>query len=233
MYAGRRTMSPRSSGDRAPPSGGGSVGSNPTGGTSPGRCEDVLARSGLFCAAPQRAPCHVDTPTRDLHPRVRRSRFGKAFPSPHAPEEANSDVAESVQDNQPSTRPNPMADFGANEWLVDEMYERYQEDPNSVDRAWWEFFKSRGGGAAKPAAGTSNQAPEKSGETSPEKADKTEARPGRPRTSQPTRQRRRQRPRRRRRTRRGPPPASRTSLRRRPPRRPPRRLPRSRPPTRR
>ncbi len=32
--------------------------------------------------------------------------------------------------------------FGANEWLVDEMYERYQQDPNSVDRAWWEFFKN-------------------------------------------------------------------------------------------
>ncbi len=32
--------------------------------------------------------------------------------------------------------------FGANEWLVDEMYEQYQRDPNSVDKAWWDFFKS-------------------------------------------------------------------------------------------
>jgi 2-oxoglutarate decarboxylase len=32
--------------------------------------------------------------------------------------------------------------FGANEWLVDEMFERYQQDPNSVDKAWWEFFKN-------------------------------------------------------------------------------------------
>jgi multifunctional 2-oxoglutarate metabolism enzyme len=31
-------------------------------------------------------------------------------------------------------------DFGANEWLVDELYERYLEDPGSVDRAWWSFF---------------------------------------------------------------------------------------------
>ena len=30
----------------------------------------------------------------------------------------------------------PLADFGANEWLVDEMYERYQRDPASVDKAW-------------------------------------------------------------------------------------------------
>jgi multifunctional 2-oxoglutarate metabolism enzyme len=32
------------------------------------------------------------------------------------------------------------ADFGANEWLVDELYQRYLTDPNSVDRAWWSFF---------------------------------------------------------------------------------------------
>src|SRR5579859_8008370 len=32
------------------------------------------------------------------------------------------------------------ADFGANEWLVEELYQRYQADPSSVDRAWWSFF---------------------------------------------------------------------------------------------
>ncbi|MGI8331008.1 multifunctional oxoglutarate decarboxylase/oxoglutarate dehydrogenase thiamine pyrophosphate-binding subunit/dihydrolipoyllysine-residue succinyltransferase subunit [Actinomadura scrupuli] len=31
-------------------------------------------------------------------------------------------------------------DFGANEWLVDELYQKYLEDPNSVDQAWWNFF---------------------------------------------------------------------------------------------
>ncbi|RAY13444.1 multifunctional oxoglutarate decarboxylase/oxoglutarate dehydrogenase thiamine pyrophosphate-binding subunit/dihydrolipoyllysine-residue succinyltransferase subunit [Actinomadura craniellae] len=31
-------------------------------------------------------------------------------------------------------------DFGANEWLVDELYQKYLEDPNSVDEAWWNFF---------------------------------------------------------------------------------------------
>jgi 2-oxoglutarate dehydrogenase E1 component len=36
--------------------------------------------------------------------------------------------------------------FGANEWLVDEMYEQYQRDPNSVDKAWWDFFESVGKG---------------------------------------------------------------------------------------
>ena len=30
--------------------------------------------------------------------------------------------------------------FGPNEWLVDEMYERFAQDPASVDKAWWDFF---------------------------------------------------------------------------------------------
>ena len=30
--------------------------------------------------------------------------------------------------------------FGANEWLVDEIYEQYLRDPKSVDAAWYEFF---------------------------------------------------------------------------------------------
>ena len=30
--------------------------------------------------------------------------------------------------------------FGANEWLVEEMYERYLADPDAVDAAWHDFF---------------------------------------------------------------------------------------------
>ncbi len=42
---------------------------------------------------------------------------------------------------QPSAPPgHDAADFGANEWLVDELYQRYLADPGSVDRAWWSFF---------------------------------------------------------------------------------------------
>jgi len=33
-----------------------------------------------------------------------------------------------------------MAAFGPNEWLVDELYQQYLQDKNSVDQAWWEFF---------------------------------------------------------------------------------------------
>ena len=28
-------------------------------------------------------------------------------------------------------------EYGANEWLVDEMYEKYLADPESVDKTWW------------------------------------------------------------------------------------------------
>jgi multifunctional 2-oxoglutarate metabolism enzyme len=43
---------------------------------------------------------------------------------------------------QSTSDPNPAqgADFGANEWLVEEMYERYLADPKSVDAAWHDFF---------------------------------------------------------------------------------------------
>src|SRR5580693_8855994 len=33
-----------------------------------------------------------------------------------------------------------QTNFGANEWLVEELYQRYLADPGSVDRAWWSFF---------------------------------------------------------------------------------------------
>ena len=44
----------------------------------------------------------------------------------------------------------PMAAFGPNEWLVDELYQQYLKDKNSVDRAWWEFFEDYRPGEAGP-----------------------------------------------------------------------------------
>ena len=52
-----------------------------------------------------------------------------------------------------------MLQFGTNEWLVDEIYQQYLRDPQSVDRAWWDFFADyRPGDPATlpgPTAGTS------------------------------------------------------------------------------
>src|SRR4051794_8001101 len=41
---------------------------------------------------------------------------------------------------QPGSGPDPFAGFGPNEWLVYEMYQQYLKDPESVDKAWWDFF---------------------------------------------------------------------------------------------
>src|SRR5688572_21419909 len=49
--------------------------------------------------------------------------------------EANTEVS-----TQQTSHENPLADFGPNEWIVDEMYQRYLADPNSVDPAWHDFF---------------------------------------------------------------------------------------------
>jgi len=46
--------------------------------------------------------------------------------------------------------------FGPNEWLVQEMYERYQSDPSSVDKAWWDFFSDFKGTQSINNAPTSN-----------------------------------------------------------------------------
>ncbi|MFC6151347.1 2-oxoglutarate dehydrogenase E1 subunit family protein, partial [Mumia xiangluensis] len=55
----------------------------------------------------------------------------------------------------------PLPDFGTNQWLVEEMYERYKTDPKSVDASWSRLFE--GGGttpaSAPTAAATTKAAP--------------------------------------------------------------------------
>jgi len=44
-------------------------------------------------------------------------------------------------------------EFGANEWLVDELWALYQKDPQLVEKSWWPLFESRTPPAgASPAA---------------------------------------------------------------------------------
>ena len=42
--------------------------------------------------------------------------------------------------------------FGPNEWLVDELYEQFKRDKNSVDPAWWEFFEGYSPSEHSPVA---------------------------------------------------------------------------------
>ena len=61
--------------------------------------------------------------------------------------------------SQESPGSDPMAAFGPNEWLVDELYQRYQEDKNSVDRAWWQFFADYSPNNGASASATEGEAP--------------------------------------------------------------------------
>jgi 2-oxoglutarate decarboxylase len=60
---------------------------------------------------------------------------------------------------QSTTESNPVtgANFGANEWLVEEMYERYLADPKSVDAAWHDFFADYRSPTGTPHVATAPQ----------------------------------------------------------------------------
>jgi multifunctional 2-oxoglutarate metabolism enzyme len=95
-----------------------------------------------------------------------------------------------------SSQPSPVepSAFGANEWLVDEMFERYQQDPNSVDKAWWEFFKNytpgehvTDKGAGPNGAKSSPKTTEKPApKPAPKPAEKTEAKKPAPKPAEKT-----------------------------------------------
>ncbi len=129
--------------------------------------------------------------------------------------------------SQPSHHEDKIAaTFGPNEWLVDELFEQYKADKNSVDKAWWDFFEDyspaenpAGSTRSSGANGTngtngSPQGTQDKGTTG--STTSTTPPPPAPRRPPPPPRRRRPRSRRRR-------------LPRRPPRRPPREGPREGP----
>ena len=67
-------------------------------------------------------------------------------------------MAETSQ--EPST-----PDFGTNQWLVEEMYDRYQEDPSSLDDSWVTFFEN---GNTPSGNGRPDPQPEPKAEKKPE-----------------------------------------------------------------
>ncbi|TDU23436.1 multifunctional oxoglutarate decarboxylase/oxoglutarate dehydrogenase thiamine pyrophosphate-binding subunit/dihydrolipoyllysine-residue succinyltransferase subunit [Arthrobacter sp. JUb115] len=50
-------------------------------------------------------------------------------------------------------------EFGGNEWLVDELFEQYLVDKNSVDKKWWDIFESLAAEKKAPAAPAAQPAP--------------------------------------------------------------------------
>ncbi len=67
--------------------------------------------------------------------------------------------------SSPVTGTTSEEEFGANEWLVDEMYERYLVDKDSVDQSWWPVLEQRRSGA--PAATPAAPAPEPAADPAP------------------------------------------------------------------
>ncbi|GAA1841099.1 multifunctional oxoglutarate decarboxylase/oxoglutarate dehydrogenase thiamine pyrophosphate-binding subunit/dihydrolipoyllysine-residue succinyltransferase subunit [Agromyces salentinus] len=81
----------------------------------------------------------------------------------------------------PGSEETTAGEYGANEWLVDEMYEKFIVDPESVDRSWWpvlESYRDARSGATAPAPETPAadaeaqpaSAPEPAAATAPESA---------------------------------------------------------------
>src|SRR5690606_28000161 len=49
-------------------------------------------------------------------------------------------------------------DFGANAWLVDDMWKKFQVDKSSVDQSWWPVLERYGAAlAAAPGGGTTSE----------------------------------------------------------------------------
>nr|WP_203617393.1 multifunctional oxoglutarate decarboxylase/oxoglutarate dehydrogenase thiamine pyrophosphate-binding subunit/dihydrolipoyllysine-residue succinyltransferase subunit [Streptomyces sp. SID14436] len=86
-----------------------------------------------------------------VHHLVKRKRAVDAV-SPQSPSNSN------LSTDTDQAGKNPAAAFGANEWLVDEIYQQYLQDPNSVDRAWWDFFADYKPGAPATSAPVSSTA---------------------------------------------------------------------------
>lgn len=53
--------------------------------------------------------------------------------------------------------------FGQNEWLVDEMFQQFKKDPQSVDQEWRDYF-------TKNASGTDLSAASRIGSATPRNA---------------------------------------------------------------
>jgi multifunctional 2-oxoglutarate metabolism enzyme len=89
-----------------------------------------------------------------------------------------------------------FAGFGPNEWLVYEMYQQYLKDPDSVDKAWWDFFADyspgdTGGAPAPTSNGAARPEPAETAKAvreAPAKPDEPKPEPPAARPASPARQ---------------------------------------------
>jgi multifunctional 2-oxoglutarate metabolism enzyme len=76
---------------------------------------------------------------------IQRRKRAMSAVSSESPQSADLSEAASTSGTEGELPEHPgdgtaSKDFGPNEWLVDELYQRYLDDPGSVDMAWWNFF---------------------------------------------------------------------------------------------
>ncbi len=69
--------------------------------------------------------------------------------------ESNGGVSENKASGSNASEHN-ADEFGANAWLVDEMYKQYVADPSSVDRSWWPVLEQYAGGVGDSSEGSSD-----------------------------------------------------------------------------
>ncbi|HJD51534.1 MAG TPA: 2-oxo acid dehydrogenase subunit E2, partial [Candidatus Rothia avistercoris] len=75
-------------------------------------------------------------------------------------------------------------EFAGNEWLVEELFEKYEQDRNSVDETWWPLFDQWAGTTG--SAPSSQQAPAPAAASAPAKEDPAKASvPSTPKTPVP------------------------------------------------
>src|SRR6516164_7885590 len=90
----------------------------------------------------------------------RRKRAMSAVP-PESPRASADPSEHTTEHSGPDSQAGVAGpDFGANEWLVDELYQRYLADPSSVATEWWNFFADYQppGSSAQTAAAAPQQA---------------------------------------------------------------------------
>ena len=68
--------------------------------------------------------------------------------------------------------------YGPNAWLIDEQFQQYSKDPNSVDKEWREFFEKNG--APKKQAEAAQSAPKASAKKDAPQQSKAKATEGEP-----------------------------------------------------
>src|SRR6516225_4573885 len=92
---------------------------------------------------------------------TRRKRAMSAVP-PESPRMSADSTEHTNEHSGPESQAGVTGpDFGANEWLVDELYQRYLADPSSVAKEWWNFFadyQPPAGSSAQTAAAAPQQA---------------------------------------------------------------------------